>query len=242
MFIGYPRSGHSLVGSLINAHRNAVICHELHALGCVRAGFTRDELFAQIIRRDKWFATERNYSNSGYSYQVPGQWQSRYERLRVIGDKQGAGSSFSLMKRPEQLQSLRNTVKLPVKFLHVVRHPMDNISTMRHKNLRHTNGNLDKAIEVYFELCEVNQDIIDERPDDVLSIKVEDIIAHPEARLADICRFLTLEHDLPYLEACASIVFDRPRKTRDDSEWKDSQIARVIEASKNFKFLDGYKY
>ncbi len=32
MFIGNPKSGHSLVGFLLNAHNNAVISHELNAL------------------------------------------------------------------------------------------------------------------------------------------------------------------------------------------------------------------
>lgn len=32
MFIGYPYSGHSLVGSLLDAHESMAISHELHAL------------------------------------------------------------------------------------------------------------------------------------------------------------------------------------------------------------------
>ncbi len=35
-FIGYPRSGHSLIGSLINAHPDVVVCHELDTLGTHR--------------------------------------------------------------------------------------------------------------------------------------------------------------------------------------------------------------
>ena len=40
MFIGYPRSGHSLVGSLLDAHPNIIIAHELNALQFVVAGCT----------------------------------------------------------------------------------------------------------------------------------------------------------------------------------------------------------
>ena len=31
MFIGYPSSGHSVVGAFIDAHRNAIVSHELNA-------------------------------------------------------------------------------------------------------------------------------------------------------------------------------------------------------------------
>jgi hypothetical protein len=36
--VGYPRSGHSLVGSLINAHPEALIAHELDAIALIDAG------------------------------------------------------------------------------------------------------------------------------------------------------------------------------------------------------------
>ena len=38
MFVGYPRSGHSLVGTLLDAHPDIVIAHELDALRHIRAG------------------------------------------------------------------------------------------------------------------------------------------------------------------------------------------------------------
>jgi len=41
MFVGYPRSGHSVIGSLLNAHPDMVVAHELNALRYVQAGFSR---------------------------------------------------------------------------------------------------------------------------------------------------------------------------------------------------------
>jgi hypothetical protein len=35
LFIGYPRSGHSLVGSLLDAHPDIAIAHEVNVLGLV---------------------------------------------------------------------------------------------------------------------------------------------------------------------------------------------------------------
>ena len=37
LFIGYPRSGHSLLGSLLDAHPDIAIAHEVNALGLVVA-------------------------------------------------------------------------------------------------------------------------------------------------------------------------------------------------------------
>jgi hypothetical protein len=44
MFVGYIR-GHSLVGSLLNAHRRVVIAHQLNAPRYVAAGFRRNQVF-----------------------------------------------------------------------------------------------------------------------------------------------------------------------------------------------------
>ena len=45
LFVGYPRSGHSIVGAVLNAHRDAVISHELDAPPLVLGGCTRDDLY-----------------------------------------------------------------------------------------------------------------------------------------------------------------------------------------------------
>lgn len=39
MFIGYPRSGHSLIGFLLDAHPSMIIAHELHVLKHINAGY-----------------------------------------------------------------------------------------------------------------------------------------------------------------------------------------------------------
>ena len=70
-FIGYARSGHSLVGSLLNAHPRMVIAHELDALRYVRMGFSRSQIYALLLEQDERFAAiGRTWS--GYDYTVPG--------------------------------------------------------------------------------------------------------------------------------------------------------------------------
>src|SRR4051812_27120158 len=49
MFIGYPRSGHSLIGSLLDAHSNAIIAHELDALKFIGAGCDKNQLYQLLL-------------------------------------------------------------------------------------------------------------------------------------------------------------------------------------------------
>src|SRR5829696_2032744 len=55
MFGGYPRSGHSVIGSLLNAHPDMVVAHELNALRYVQAGFSRLQLFSLLLESDRKF-------------------------------------------------------------------------------------------------------------------------------------------------------------------------------------------
>ena len=136
LFIGYPRSGHSLVGSLLDAHPDVVLAHELDALKYVAAGYRRKQLYWMILRRDAEF-TRSGRRWTGFDYAVEGQWQGRYERLQVIGDKKGGVSTFRLGARPELLDRLRRVVGAEVRLIHVVRNPFDNIATMSRRGEAH---------------------------------------------------------------------------------------------------------
>ena len=57
LFIGYPRSGHSLIGALLDAHPNAIIADELDALKYVHAGFRRNQLFYLLLRGSRQSAS-----------------------------------------------------------------------------------------------------------------------------------------------------------------------------------------
>ena len=56
MFIGYPRTGHSLIGSLLDAHPRIVIAHELDAVNLFKRGFSRNQVFHLLLENSKKMA------------------------------------------------------------------------------------------------------------------------------------------------------------------------------------------
>lgn len=237
-FIGYSRSGHTLVGSLLNAHPNVVIAHELHVLDCVVAGLPRRQIFALIIGRDRWFGN-RGRVWSGYDYNVEGQWQGRFETLRVIGDKRGGGSTKLLRRMPEALDRLRDTLALPLRFVHVIRNPYDNITTLA---LR-TGRELGVRLEGYFSLVDTVQRVRCQLQDEELfDLHLESLIADPSKCLGRLCAFLGLPASEDYLAACAAVVFDSPRRTRFDAPWTNELIEQVAERAAAYDFLAGYRF
>ncbi len=237
MFIGYPRSGHSLVGSLIDAHPDALIAHELNALRYVAAGAGRLDLFRLLARNSGEFtALGRRWGD--YSYAVPGQWQGRWRRLRVIGDKKGGSSSGILAERPDLLDRLRATVGVPLRLVHVVRNPYDNIATIARKDT----GDLAQAIRFYFRLIETNARIAAGAPDDVLTLRHEGVIDAPRQALRLLAAFLDLDPAGDWLVACAGIVAPAPRLTRHDLEWPAAARAAVARGIAASPLLAGYDF
>lgn len=238
MFIGYPRSGHSLIGSLLDAHPNMAIAHEVDALRCIKAGFGRSVLYHFLLENSHEFTSEGRQWN-GYSYHVSNQWHGRYQNLQVIGDKKGGRSSLQLMQNPKLLDVLQQLVKVRIRFVHVIRNPYDNITTFSKKH----NLSLLQAIDSYFSMVQSVLQVKEKvGAPAIFDLRQEDFIAEPQAILKALCAFLGQESSEEYLNDCASIVYKKPNQSRKDGNWTPELIDEVAERAAQVPFLAGYSY
>ena len=100
MFIGYPRSGHSLVGSILDAHPEIIIPHQYdvtknwqkyRSLRVISENLPKYKLFLDLHqlsteqamfgdRSSNWLLKTSRF----YGYNVPGLWQGGYQkRIKV---------------------------------------------------------------------------------------------------------------------------------------------------------------
>ena len=236
MFIGQPRSGTSLVGSLLNAHRHALVAHELNALRYIRRGYGRQQLYWLLLQKDREFG-RRGRNWTGYDYVVSEQWQGRFERLFVIGDKKAGCSSEQLGADSELLGRLQERLQVPLRILHVVRNPFNVITTIHRKRSR---TSLELAVRMYFDRCRTNWRLMQRYPQQIWTFRLEDLIAAPEVHLRRICAFLDLESDSDYVRSCTEILFDKPRQSHAAITWPRALVDRVKREVESFPFLAGY--
>jgi hypothetical protein len=237
MFVGYPRSGHTIVASMLAAHPDAAIAIELDALRFVAAGFSREQIFHLLLERSLRQSRQTSYE---YDYTVPGQWQGRVRRLRVIGDKEAGMSNLRLRWEPDLLDRVRAIVCVPLRVIHVVRHPLDNIATML---TRGDADHLEQAIGTYFRFAANARGVMGRLgPGEGLEIHQEDLIASPGQMLARLCAFLEIDAEASYVEACSSIVMEKLRLTRASIDWPSSLVDRVASMARDIEFLARYDY
>ncbi len=237
-FIGYSRSGHTLIGTALNAHPEVVISHELDAVSYVRHGFRRAQLFSLILQRDQHFGT-MGRTWSGYTYEIPDQFQGRYVRLRVIGDKRARSSALQIAGQPQLLDRLRREVGVPIKVLHVTRNPFDNIATeaRRHKM------SLTDATSWYEQICDAVARVRPLlEPSELLDVRYETFAADPRGSLTEICRFIDVEPGDSYLDACAAIVWPSTNRTRDAITWSPAERRGVERLIEKFDVLGSYTF
>jgi hypothetical protein len=221
----------------MSAHRHIVLGIELDALRYVDAGFSRDQLYALLLERS---AAGKGLKSYEYEYKVPTQWQGRYERLRVIGDKEGGMSNLRLRRKPELLDMLKQRVGVPVVVVHIVRNPFDNIATMLNRGDADT---LDQAIDIYFRFARTAADVKARHGDDpVVEVRHEAFVAEARGSLTSVCRALGVEPTPDYLDDCTAIVFDTPRQRRSTVPWTPERIRRVQGEIDSIEFLRGYRY
>ena len=236
LFIGYPRSGHTLVGFLLDAHPQIVVASQTSALRYIKYGFRTQQIFHLLAQNSRRVA-KTGREQRRYSYNVPNQWQGRYENLQAIGESTGL---TRLRRNPSLLGSLRARLNgVDLKLIHVIRNPYDNISTM---SLRRGES-LPDAIQRYFSMCEFVEGLKPQvEPGAVHDLKHEDLISDPQSTLKELCGFFGPSAGDKYYQDCASIIFKSSHKTRHDVEWSAELIASVKQQMSGFPFLSAYAY
>ncbi len=243
LFIGHTKSGNSMLGSLIDAHSNAILADEVDALHYVTAGFKRDQLFHILIRASqKEFYKGRITARrmDPYSWQIADQWQGSFTTLKLIGDSTSGTSTRRLADSPDlyiRLQRLMEAVN--IKFVHTIRNPFDPIYIMMVRGK--------KTFEQAFYNYELGWKRLEHLykqvgSENIFPVRYEDFINNPEHQLTTLCDFLGLNHEPGYVEACRKILDHSPQKIRHNTEWQPDWISRVNGLIDRTHLLHGYSF
>ena len=268
IFIGWPRSCHSIIGSMLDAHPNVIVAHEFflfQQLSEDKQLSNRNILYNELYKNSYLSAMNgwRNSSNTqkGYSLYIDGSWQGRFTELKVIGDKCGGDSTRMYSQDSAQFkvlyQLLRANVKVPIKVLQVIRNPLDMIATLTlyrgsgipevkvNATVSHKYNNLTLLREATESTLEIANALFRMVPDVRLSplqVYCEDLIAHPTETITNICHFLNLKCSSEFLQMCADKTFKNTSASRHLVEWNLDMLPPLIKKIKSFPFFHRYSF
>lgn len=237
LFIGFARSGHSIVGAMLDGHKNAVISHEADVLDLVQKGFHRGQIFSLILRNSERFS-KKGRGWSGYDYALKDQWQGRSGEIRVIGDKKGEMSTKALMEHPDLIDTLKKIIRLPVKMILVTRHPLDNIATKVLRSGRHVVEK--KDLSGYFELCDGILKIKGRYDEENIFETSNENFCPPRNELIKLCHFLGIPPEEGWLDACEALCYSRPKPSRAQVAWPDGSVQEIENRAGKYPFLQKY--
>ena len=278
-FVGYPRSGHSIVGSVLDAHPHIVVSHELFFMNKWDSSLFNKEnadssptkLYSKIYQKSVRNAGNvRMKYNKGYTLAIEQSCQGSFDNfIDVIGDKSGGGVVNAYLKnRTEVLahyKTLKEGIGVPIKVVHVIRNPYDNIATMylyriiqpvRNKAfdfLRQVKENktiiklrvstLKDLILGFFDKTQAVTEIITlVGRSNVLDVHHSDFVHYSRETIVSLMEFLGVEAKEDYLEICVDKIFKEINRSRDLLKWP-SELREIIEHRiKEFPFLQQYNF
>jgi len=221
LFIGYPRSGSTVLSRILDMHPNIGIAHEHNVFRDKDIGY----LFTSLLNK-------MYYTKS-------------LDGLDVIGSKSDYKTLKFFIDNPSyKLSYFKNMIDMPLKILHIINDPYDNISTWsnaeRNRKGFNQSDDLKDKIKIYKQLNKEIEKLI--KKEDVLSIRMDDLIEHPGATLVSIYNHLEVGYDKQIMIKAKSMVHKRPKVTKHDIKWRQTERFELKRFIDETDFLNGYKF
>lgn len=238
LFIGLPRSGTSLLGSLLDAHPNMMISHEFDIVKYIVMGLEKKTIVSAVCTNSTRISKNAR-TGGGYNNKVQTGWQGKFHSLNVIGDKKAAMTSLRLSENPVHVEKIRQRMGCDLKIIYLTRNPFDVITTMwkRNSQLR----TLEKSLELYYYILKcTNKTIRLLRPNELIIIKLEDLILFPSENLYKLCSFLHEKANDRFIEECSKLMFSKPKRTYNHEDWPSATRAKVQKIIETDEILSSY--
>jgi len=270
VFLGWERSGHNLIASIIDANVNTAISNEAQIIhrfcvmndSCVVFPVEKQyrEIFIHLLINS---STKKNNNNAlsrqagGYDYTILNRLQGENIKLKIIGDSSVVDYLCHIKNDFNLLSDFSKFIELPLIYIFVVRNPFDILATTIKKtknilediflneHIKSSNNKLDLKkiiINIFFNNCNTINDIYNANTKNTHIIRLEQFIQEPQTHLKSLCNFLHIGYTARYIDDCCKIVYSKPNISRNDISWSRELIEKIEDEIKKYYFFNEYSF
>ena len=229
-FVGYGRSGHSFIGSALDAHPEICITHEADSIRRSVLMKDREELFASMFEHDRAVYEEGrktdNRWGSPYSQRIEGQFKQDPSALKVMGNKNASiETQFDrdgFDRRMAEFQRFLGD-EIAIKLIAVLRNPFD-AGLLKEENY----SILQYISEVYGDRLHL--------------LKHESFIQDPRSEMIRLVSFLGLENTESHLEAVVKSAMPEVHRARYKIGYSEEDRSRIQCYIDKYPIFDGYSF
>jgi len=225
--------------NLIDAHPNAIFVRNEELYGkFYKWADDPKRIYKHLYDSAKRYQN-RPFSANGYKYNIPGVGFA--ENPIVIGHKSSTRRYLPVANSWEKLTEFHKAVALPLKFLHLIRSPYDQINARwQQKEFRRKKAPLGEIIKHVREQTEGNYQMwCKTGEEEYLQVHYEDIQEFPVSIMTTICYFLNLPLNSKHLADCKNLVYTH--KEKEAITWTDEDKAAVVDLCKDYpEFYERY--
>ena len=227
-FLGFGRSGHSIIGQTVNAHPNALVADEAAIFDDLGVEPDCNTTMKYLIEKDRSFALRWYHKDlpiqtrtelplrwyprgKGRNYLFVGLHQGMVKLPSVIGTSKAGYTARKIAEDPGMLSRFEASVSVPLKFVNVVRNPFDMIAS----GMRRRNSDFESicsGFELAADRLSAALDAVRDYP--VFHIRQEDFIRDPKSGIQNLFDFLELPTSKKLKNIVASRLYDSPQKSR----------------------------
>lgn len=244
LFLGYTRSGHSLVGTVLDAHPQTNIAHETEIFVAERGQpptgelryADRNRMYRRLIgkaTRSRRLGRRGRRRKERPNPIIPNADNGQFTELKVIGTSRAQENALIWNDHPDAFERLQELVGVPLRFVHVYRSPWDNISSMMRVHES-------RAILRFRRRVEIIQQFKERSGMPVHDVALEDLVTQPAQTITDLVGFFGLDAPTDYVANCSAIFDAKPHASRAEQEWSRGEIAAVQQMMKTAPWLARY--
>lgn len=234
LFVGYPRSGHTIVANILNSHPNILISDEVGIMKFSK--LTKEKIRNSIIKKSNEVDIKYTsvYGNVNYTED-----NIEKNKITIFGDKHANKNTMFINSKFDKIYKLNDIFNLNL--IHVIRNPYDMITTNFIRRGRKWDNNIYKIINHFNTLFKTVENIKEKY--DMFDIYLEDLIKYPYNNITELFHYVGIQRlDNEFLSYVSSKLLDNANKSRILYDWQDDQKQLVQNMISKYKFLKGYKW